>query len=81
MEFMMKWIRSTIYQIFHFYYSGFTQMTLGKKLWAIIFLKLFIILVVLRFVFYDQSKFHTLPEAEKAQTIQQLLGESPRRDL
>ena len=35
-------------RIFRFYYDGFREMTLGRTLWAIILIKLFILFVVLR---------------------------------
>ncbi len=35
-----------------FYYDGFKSMTVGKTLWAIILIKLFIMFVVLRLFFF-----------------------------
>ncbi len=40
------------YKIFHLYYDGFRSMTWGWSLWAIIFLKLFIMFAVLRLFFF-----------------------------
>jgi hypothetical protein len=37
---------------FHLYYDGFRSMTLGKTLWAVILIKLFIIFVVLKIFFF-----------------------------
>lgn len=62
------------------YYSGFSGMTVGRKLWRIILIKLFIIFVVLRFFFYAQTSFHRYSESEKIQTIQHMLGECPGRE-
>ena len=46
-------------KVFHLYYDGFRSMTLGKTLWAIILIKLFIIFVVLKlFFFLDFLKTH-----------------------
>ena len=39
-------------RIFRFYYDGFREMTLGRTLWAIILIKLFILFVVLRLLFF-----------------------------
>lgn len=50
------------YKVFKFYLDGFKSMTLGRKLWAIIIIKLIIILVGLRLFVYDVSfndKFKT----------------------
>ena len=46
-------------KIFHLYYDGFRSMTLGKTLWVIILIKLFIIFVVLKLFFFpDFLKTH-----------------------
>jgi len=39
-------------RIFHLYYDGFRSMTLGRTLWLIIGIKLVIIFVVLRLLFF-----------------------------
>lgn len=39
-------------KIFQFYYDGFKGMTVGKKLWLIILIKLFILFFVLRLFFF-----------------------------
>lgn len=38
--------------IFQFYYQGFKGMTVGKKLWIIILIKLIIIFFVLKIFFF-----------------------------
>ena len=43
---------STIHRIWNFYYDGFRSMTLGRTLWAVILVKLFIIFVVLKLFFF-----------------------------
>lgn len=43
------------YKIFRFYFDGFRAMTLGRRLWAIIALKLVIILGVLKLFIYDKN--------------------------
>ena len=48
-----------LYKIFKFYYEGFCNMKLGRTLWAIILIILFIIFVVLKvFFFPDFLKEH-----------------------
>jgi hypothetical protein len=47
-------------KIIDFYYQGFRSMTVGKKLWLIILIKLFVIFVVLKLFFFPnflKSKF------------------------
>jgi uncharacterized membrane protein len=39
-------------RIFNFYVEGFRAMTIGKTLWIIIFIKLFIIFFVLKIFFF-----------------------------
>jgi hypothetical protein len=41
-----------LYKAFNFYHDGFRQMTLGRTLWAIILIKLFIIFAVLKVFFF-----------------------------
>ncbi|EAI0296884.1 DUF4492 domain-containing protein, partial [Campylobacter coli] len=40
-------------RIFNFYKEGFKNLTLGKTLWKIIFIKLFIMLIVLKLFVFD----------------------------
>ena len=37
---------------FNLYYDGFRSMTLGKVLWAVILIKIFIIFVILKIFFF-----------------------------
>jgi uncharacterized membrane protein len=39
-------------KIFSFYYTGFRSMTVGKKLWAIILIKLAIMFLILKLFFF-----------------------------
>ena len=41
-----------LYKIYDLYYDGFRSMKLGRTLWAIILLKLFIIFIVLKIFFF-----------------------------
>ncbi|MDE5888168.1 MAG: DUF4492 domain-containing protein [Muribaculaceae bacterium] len=42
----------TLGKIWHLYYDGFREMTVGKTLWAIILLKLFVFFVVMKLLFF-----------------------------
>ena len=44
--------KNIFYKIFRFYYDGFRSMTVGKKLWIIILIKLFIMFVILKIFFF-----------------------------
>ena len=52
--------KSIFQKIFSFYYEGFKSMTWGRKLWIIIFIKLFIMFAILKLFFFPNflnSKF------------------------
>ncbi|MDR2472998.1 MAG: DUF4492 domain-containing protein [Tannerella sp.] len=46
--------RNIILRIWRFYFEGFRSMTLGKTLWALILIKLFIMFVVLKIFFFPR---------------------------
>jgi len=51
-----------IKNIYQFYYQGFKNMTVGKKLWAIIAIKLIIMFLILKIFFFPnflKSNFKT----------------------
>ncbi len=55
-------MKEVLHTIFQFYIQGFKSMTLGKRLWAIILIKLIILFLVLRLFFfpnYLKSNFKT----------------------
>ena len=39
-------------KIYHFYCDGFKNMTVGKTLWLIVLIKLFIMFIVLKIFFF-----------------------------
>ena len=43
---------SFLHRVFDLYYEGFRDMRLGKTLWAIILIKLFIIFAILKVFFF-----------------------------
>lgn len=43
---------SFLYKAFDLYYDGFRNMTLGRTLWVIILIKLFIIFAILKVFFF-----------------------------
>ena len=42
----------TLHNILRFYIDGFREMTLGRTLWAIILIKLFVLFAVLKLFFF-----------------------------
>ena len=62
-------------KIWRFYMQGFRSMTLGKTLWAIILIKLFIMFFILRLFFFPnilQQKYDT-DEERANQVIENLI--------
>jgi hypothetical protein len=43
---------SRLLKIYRFYLDGFTRMTVGKTLWKIIFIKLFVMFAILKLFFF-----------------------------
>ena len=62
-------------RIWRFYMEGFRSLTLGKTLWAIILIKLFIMFFILRLFFFPnilQQKYDT-DEERANQVIENLI--------
>lgn len=60
---------SVLLRIWRFYLEGFRGMTLGKTLWAIILIKLFILFFILKLFFFPdilQQRFDTDEERANA---------------
>ncbi len=58
-----------LYRIWDLYYDGFTHMKLGKTLWLIILIKLFIIFVVLKIFFFPDFLNSKVPKANRADYV------------
>ena len=60
-------------RIWLFYYEGFKSMTLGKTLWLIIIIKLFIMFFILKlFFFKDDLRFYNSYQDKSQHVINQL---------
>ena len=61
--------RNALTHVAHFYIDGFRQMTWGRTLWILILVKLIIMFVVLRMIFFPRflSRFDT--EGERRQYV------------
>lgn len=57
------------YRVFDLYYDGFRNMTLGKTLWAIILIKLFVIFVVLKIFFFPNFLKQHAPEGGESEFV------------
>lgn len=60
----------TIKSIFRFYVEGFKSMTIGRKLWAIIIIKLILLFLVLKLFFFPDilaTKYDN--DAQRAEAV------------
>ena len=60
---------SAIRQVFRFYMEGFREMRLGKTLWLILLIKLFIMFFILRLFFFPNYLGQFDTEAEKEEHV------------
>lgn len=66
-------------QILHFYADGFRSMKTGRKLWAIIFIKLFIMFAILKvFFFPDYLQTNFANDEERAAHVFDNITQPPQ---
>lgn len=67
-------VKQSLKRIWLLYYDGFREMTVGRTLWAIIILKLFIMFIILKLLFFPnflKNEFST-DELRSDHIIEQL---------
>ena len=57
------------HRVFDLYYEGFRSMKLGKVLWAVILIKLFIIFVVLKVFFFPNFLKENAEEGRESEYV------------
>ena len=62
---------SFFYKVFDLYYEGFKNMTIGKTLWAVIAVKLFIIFIVLKLLFFPNYVKTNAEKGHEAEFVSQ----------
>lgn len=60
-------------RIWRFYYEGFMSMTIGKTLWIIVLIKLFVMVAILRLFFFRPVLKGS--DEQKAETVRSTLIE------
>jgi hypothetical protein len=66
-----------VLRIYRFYRDGFRQMTVGRVLWKIIFIKLFILFAVLKFFFFPDFLATTFStDTQRAEYVIEQLTQS-----
>ncbi len=59
-----------IKKVFYFYYDGFRSMTVGKRLWIIVLIKLFIIFAIFKlFFFHDFLKTNFKTDQQRSDYV------------
>ncbi len=67
-------MKGRLKRIWEFYYSGFKGMTVGRTLWLIIFIKLFILFFVLKLFFFKSSlREYDTPQERGDKVIENLM--------
>ncbi|MCI6160648.1 MAG: DUF4492 domain-containing protein [Prevotellaceae bacterium] len=57
------------YRAFDLYYDGFRNMTLGKTLWLVIAIKVFIMFAILKVFFFPNFLKQHAPEGKEAEYV------------
>ena len=66
-------MKKIVKNIYLFYLEGFKSMTIGKTLWIIIFIKLFIMFAILKlFFFRNELAPYKTPDQKSRHVIEQL---------
>lgn len=66
-------------KVFFFYYEGFRNMTVGKRLWLIIAIKLFIMFAILKLFFFpDFLKTHFKNDQQRSEYVLEQLTTTPK---
>jgi len=64
-------------KLFRFYRDGFRRMTVGRSLWKIIFIKLFVLFAVLKLFFFpNYLKTHFATDEQRADHVIENLTKS-----
>lgn len=61
--------QSFFYKVFDLYYDGFRKMTIGKTLWMIIIVKLFIMFAILKVFFFPNYVKQNAPKGQEAEFV------------
>lgn len=66
--------RNPFYRVWRFYRDGFRSMTIGRTLWTLILIKLFIMFAILR-VFFFPNQLGGLTDEQKSDRVLENLTE------
>ena len=60
---------SFLYRVYDLYVDGFRSMKLGRTLWAIILIKLFVIFVILKLFFFPNFIKEHAPDGDESEFV------------
>lgn len=67
-------VKQKIVKIVNFYYEGFRNMTIGRSLWVLIIIKLFIMFAILKLFFFpDKLETEYSTDVERADAVRSTL--------
>lgn len=69
----------TLRTVVRFYIEGFRSMTVGRTLWAIILVKLFIMFAILRVFFFPDLLAGKSPSEKADYALENLAPETPKQ--
>ena len=58
-----------IYKVWQFYADGFRNMTVGKTLWTLIIIKLIVIFLILKWLFFPNYVHQNADKGEEAKFV------------
>lgn len=64
-----------LYKVYDLYADGFCNMTIGRTLWAVILIKLFVVFVVLKLLFFPDFLSQNAKEGEEDEYVAKELVE------
>lgn len=64
-----------LYRAYHLYADGFRSMTLGRTLWAVILIKLFVIFFILKLFFFPNFIKTHAAEGEEPEFVATQISE------
>ena len=71
----MQWLR----RVYRFYRDGFASMRLGKKLWLLVAIKLFVLFVVIKLIFFpDVLQEHFSTDRQRSDFVLQQLTQGAK---
>lgn len=72
----VPWIK----RVWRFYRDGFREMTVGRVLWGIILLKLFIMFAILKLFFFRDPMSDCKSDTERGGRVMERLTDKPAPD-